>query len=113
MALTLDHLAITVSSMDASVQFYTGVFGFTEMGRWSSQPPARGRSAPFPEAGWSSSSPCPRRSTMVRTDDHPGIRHLCLRCEGLDSELARLERKGVRAVKSPMAMDTKGFQEQA
>jgi glyoxylase I family protein len=108
----IDHVAITVADLDASIDFYCRALGFELVARWASRAPGMNGIA-FLELGGTrieliAPEVVPSRNNI---EELGGLRHLCLSTGDLDRESARLASLGIRFIKEPHTLDGGGFDE--
>lgn len=101
----IDHIALKVSDLDRSMDFYCRTLGFVEVARWASEVPGVDGIA-FLELGGT------RLELIAQKDGHgqrdegaAGMRHICLRADDLDQEMGRLAAAGARIVKGAHTID--------
>ena len=92
----IDHLEVTVSDLDRSVDFYTRLMGFDEVIRFDAQVPGMSRIS-FLKLGECMIELIEMEETKQGEDDPavPGFKHLCLAVEDFESEVERLKAAGV------------------
>lgn len=108
----IDHIAVTVSDLDRSSEFYCQALGFVEVARWTSHVPEVDGIA-FLELGEcrleliAQKNARPSRSERVST----GLRHICLRTADLDDEVRELIAQGAHFLKMPQTLDGEMYRE--
>ena len=101
-----EHLALEVQSAEASMRFYTDVFGAVETNRWESKV-AGIRRIIFFDLGGVVVELVERGGAKEHFHDQgdAGIKHICLRVTNLEAVLAMVERLGVKVVVGAMVLD--------
>jgi glyoxylase I family protein len=109
----IDHIAVTVSNLDRSSEFYRKALGFKEVARWTSKVPEVEGIA-FLELGECRLELIAQKSARTSRSGEAltGLRHLCLRTSDLDNEVRRLIESGVPLLKMPQTIDREFYQEE-
>lgn len=109
----IDHVAITVSDLDTSVDFYCRALGFTEIARWTSEAPGIKGIVFLELNGTVIELIAPDKVQQRGSVDGelPGLRHICLRTDDLDHEVKRLMGMGVRFLRTPQTIDAAMYRE--
>lgn len=103
--LHLDHVGVTCTDLDRSVDFYRDILGMPELER-SARP--GGTTLVFlrmGEAGLVELIHRPGREGTRHTPSAPGNAHICLHVDNLDAWVARLAEHGVALTSGPSTME--------
>lgn len=104
----LDHVAITVSDLERSLDFYQGLLGFRVLGRLDFPHDERGFTIAYLDTGRGmlelfSFTQAATEPTGWKADDRQaGMRHFALRVTDLDAIAGQLARAGVPFTVAPM-----------
>lgn len=106
MIVKTDHLAITVSDLERSMTFYTGLLGFKETLTFESKLPGI-RKISFLRLGETTLELIELEDAKEFRDDPamPGFKHLCLLVDDFDAEYNRLKNAGVRILEEPHVLN--------
>jgi catechol 2,3-dioxygenase-like lactoylglutathione lyase family enzyme len=107
----IDHIAVTVSDLDRSSEFYRLAFGFVEVARWAPNTPEVDGIV-FLELGECRLELIAQKQARPsRNEGTAGLRHICLRTGDLDEEARRLTAQGVHFLKQPQTLDGQLYHE--
>ncbi len=108
----IDHIAVTVSDLDRSSDFYRKALGFIEVARWTSLVPEVDGIA-FLELGECRLELIAQKNACTPENEGvtKGLRHICLRSADLDDEVRRLTAQGVHFLKLPQTIDGDMYRE--
>jgi len=106
---SIDHTAITVSSLDASIRFYTEILGFT-CERIIDMPGSNGRIALLKNADFTiemfqftgSMSPSASEEILLKDLRPIGVKHIALRVNDIRAADAYLHEHGVEFISEPV-----------
>jgi catechol 2,3-dioxygenase-like lactoylglutathione lyase family enzyme len=106
---SIDHTAISVSSLDASMHFYTEILGFT-CGRIIDIPDGNGRIALLKKADFTiemfqftdTRLPPDSERTLINDLRKIGVKHIALRVNDIRTAAAYLQEHGVEFINEPV-----------
>jgi methylmalonyl-CoA/ethylmalonyl-CoA epimerase len=106
----IDHVAITVSDMERSIDFYSKAFGFRTIVDWVSNLEGL-REIVFLELGGTRIELiAPTSIDRGRANENgAGIQHLCFRTDDVAKECRRLQAMGVKVLSEPHTLGDTSF----
>ena len=96
----VDHIAITVTDLDRSVEFYTKALGMKEVLRWKSKIPGIREIAFVKTEGGMLELLAVDKPKKARPDDiaEAGVKHLCFGVTEIEMEIERLKKMKVPVI---------------
>ncbi|MGD0057610.1 MAG: VOC family protein [Methanomassiliicoccales archaeon] len=97
MIANIDHIAVTVTDLDKSIEFYTKALGMKEVLRWKSKIPGIREIAFVKTEGGMLELLAVDKPKKARPDDpaEAGVKHLCFAVKDIEKEIERLKKMKV------------------
>jgi glyoxylase I family protein len=102
----IDHVEITVSNLDRSIQFYTGVFGFKMKERLKPSAPEIEEIAFLTLGDTMLELLKMKNFSPTPPGGHVGFRSMAIEVDDMDRAIEYLKKKGVEVSKGPVTLPT-------